>query len=238
MYEKGFPQKFIAWIKGCIYDVSFSIYINGALQGRIQYLKFTIANTIAYWIRGAIIPKAGCKLIDRICASWYKTKFDSPFNLLNTRAAHYWKLICSTAATVKHSLNFNVTNMDCSLSLQWDPWVKGKSLAEMNLHCLQRGLLDGGKVITWTGKGVPNYQGYEATERNFCYFAICCLLLLLKNLPSDRVFGCPKAIIIWYTSLDGLRLPLVLAPLIDVCLLFRVVIRGQPGSTRAHKQWC
>ncbi|XP_020697800.1 uncharacterized protein LOC110110584 [Dendrobium catenatum] len=324
--------------------------------GRIKYLKFTIANTIAYWIRGAIIPKAGCKLIDRICArflyhgsstdkklhliswrkttlpycfgslgipdiksmyfgfactfmwrfysinyplnSWYKTKFDSPFNLLNTRASHYWKLICSTSATVKHSLNFNVTNTDCSLSLQWDPWVKGKSLAEMNLHCLQRGLLvsnvitngswnlslipqhmhqlflsihiqDGDNVITWTGKGVAVNDGLKTADVlavrgilinptcGFCHteeessshlffqcpFSFSILqtmlpdvkLLLLENLPSDRVFGCPRAMMIWYTSLDGLRLPLVLAPLIDVRSMFRVVIRGQPGSTRAHR---
>ncbi|XP_020679888.1 uncharacterized protein LOC110097698 [Dendrobium catenatum] len=39
-----------------------------SFAGRIQYLKFTIANTIAYWIRGAIIPKACCKLINRMCS--------------------------------------------------------------------------------------------------------------------------------------------------------------------------
>ncbi|PKU71795.1 Putative ribonuclease H protein [Dendrobium catenatum] len=39
-----------------------------SFAGRIQFLKFTIANTIAYWIRGAILPKRCCKLIERYCA--------------------------------------------------------------------------------------------------------------------------------------------------------------------------
>ncbi|KAI0519828.1 hypothetical protein KFK09_007289 [Dendrobium nobile] len=33
MHKKEFPLKFINWIKGCIYDVPFSVCINGALHG-------------------------------------------------------------------------------------------------------------------------------------------------------------------------------------------------------------
>ncbi|KAL0916751.1 hypothetical protein M5K25_014286 [Dendrobium thyrsiflorum] len=40
------------------------------LAGRIQFLKFTIANTIAYWIRGAIIPKGCRKSISSMCAKF------------------------------------------------------------------------------------------------------------------------------------------------------------------------
>ncbi|PKU86575.1 Putative ribonuclease H protein [Dendrobium catenatum] len=39
-----------------------------SFAGRIQYIRFTIANTLAYWIRGAIIPKSCIKLIDRFCS--------------------------------------------------------------------------------------------------------------------------------------------------------------------------
>ncbi|XP_020696497.2 uncharacterized protein LOC110109654 [Dendrobium catenatum] len=33
MIDKGFPPLFISWIKGCIYDIHFSVAINGALEG-------------------------------------------------------------------------------------------------------------------------------------------------------------------------------------------------------------
>ncbi|KAI0488233.1 hypothetical protein KFK09_028060 [Dendrobium nobile] len=39
-----------------------------SFAGRIQFLKYTICNTLAYWIRGAIIPKGCCKIINRICS--------------------------------------------------------------------------------------------------------------------------------------------------------------------------
>ncbi|XP_020693923.1 uncharacterized protein LOC110107843, partial [Dendrobium catenatum] len=37
---------------------------------RLQFLKFTIANTIAYWIRGAILPKACCAFISKLCSKF------------------------------------------------------------------------------------------------------------------------------------------------------------------------
>ncbi|KAI0516656.1 hypothetical protein KFK09_009333 [Dendrobium nobile] len=166
--------------------------------GRIQYLKFTIANSIAYWIRGAIIPKAGCKLLDRMCAmflyhgaisdkklhliswknttlpycyggldipdiksmyfgfacsflwrffsvdsllnSWYRSKFVSPFKPPSYSASPFWKHICSTASAIKSSLKLNVTSFNCSLSLYWDPWVKGNSLADLNMQAIPNSL--------------------------------------------------------------------------------------------------
>ncbi|KAI0492376.1 hypothetical protein KFK09_026647 [Dendrobium nobile] len=41
-----------------------------SFASRVQFLKFTIANTIAYWIRGAIIPKACCKVISKLCSKF------------------------------------------------------------------------------------------------------------------------------------------------------------------------
>ncbi|PKU59129.1 Putative ribonuclease H protein [Dendrobium catenatum] len=39
-----------------------------SLAGRLQYLKFTIHNTIAYWIRGSIIPKTVFKFFKKTCS--------------------------------------------------------------------------------------------------------------------------------------------------------------------------
>ncbi|KAL0914872.1 hypothetical protein M5K25_015257 [Dendrobium thyrsiflorum] len=41
-----------------------------SLAGRFQFLKFTVWNTIAYWIRGAVLPKACFKIINRLCAKF------------------------------------------------------------------------------------------------------------------------------------------------------------------------
>ncbi|KAL0904099.1 hypothetical protein M5K25_026171 [Dendrobium thyrsiflorum] len=38
--------------------------------GRLQYLKYTVWNTIAYWIRGAIIPQTCLNKIGKICAKF------------------------------------------------------------------------------------------------------------------------------------------------------------------------
>ncbi|KAI0522770.1 hypothetical protein KFK09_005155 [Dendrobium nobile] len=39
-----------------------------SFAGRVQFIKFTIANTLAYWIRGSIIPKSCCKVLSRLCS--------------------------------------------------------------------------------------------------------------------------------------------------------------------------
>ncbi|KAI0491496.1 hypothetical protein KFK09_025756 [Dendrobium nobile] len=41
-----------------------------SFAGRVQFLKFTISNTIAYWIRGSIIPKSCCATINKLCAKF------------------------------------------------------------------------------------------------------------------------------------------------------------------------
>ncbi|PKU65724.1 Putative ribonuclease H protein [Dendrobium catenatum] len=41
-----------------------------SMGGRLQFLKYTVCNTIAYWIRGSIIPKSCLKLLSRMCAKF------------------------------------------------------------------------------------------------------------------------------------------------------------------------
>ncbi|KAL0924574.1 hypothetical protein M5K25_005415 [Dendrobium thyrsiflorum] len=40
------------------------------LDRRVQFLKYTITNTVAYWMRGALIPKSIIKAIGKICAKF------------------------------------------------------------------------------------------------------------------------------------------------------------------------
>ncbi|KAI0515590.1 hypothetical protein KFK09_008255 [Dendrobium nobile] len=44
--------------------------ISALLEGRVQFLKFTISNTLAYWIRGSIIPKGCCATINKLCSKF------------------------------------------------------------------------------------------------------------------------------------------------------------------------
>ncbi|PKU73489.1 Putative ribonuclease H protein [Dendrobium catenatum] len=41
-----------------------------SFAGRVQFLKFTITNSIAYWIRGSIIPKGCCDTINKLCSKF------------------------------------------------------------------------------------------------------------------------------------------------------------------------
>ncbi|XP_028551913.1 uncharacterized protein LOC114579943 [Dendrobium catenatum] len=41
-----------------------------SFAGRLQYLKFTIQNTIAYWIRGSILPKTVFKFFRKTCSKF------------------------------------------------------------------------------------------------------------------------------------------------------------------------
>ncbi|XP_020674306.1 uncharacterized protein LOC110093681 [Dendrobium catenatum] len=41
-----------------------------SMAGRLQYLKFTMLNSIAYWIRGAIIPKAVFKIFRKLASKF------------------------------------------------------------------------------------------------------------------------------------------------------------------------
>ncbi|PKU67688.1 Putative ribonuclease H protein [Dendrobium catenatum] len=61
-----------------------------SFAGRIQFIKFTIANTLAYWIRGSIIPKSCYKLINRMCSRF------TFFGNINERklATISWKTTC------------------------------------------------------------------------------------------------------------------------------------------------
>ncbi|XP_020701505.1 uncharacterized protein LOC110113314 [Dendrobium catenatum] len=93
-------KKFIGWKANLL-----------SFAGRLQFLKFTIQNTIVYWIRGSIIPKTKGGLgIPSIAA------IQHAFN-------------CSTAASIKRKLKFVITP-NAPISLCWDHWCSNITLAE------------------------------------------------------------------------------------------------------------
>ncbi|PKU76814.1 Putative ribonuclease H protein [Dendrobium catenatum] len=59
-----------------------------SFAGRVQYIKFTIANTIAYWIRGVILPKSCQKFISRICSKFlfYGNLTDKKMHMISWRS--------------------------------------------------------------------------------------------------------------------------------------------------------
>ncbi|PKU60948.1 Putative ribonuclease H protein [Dendrobium catenatum] len=103
-----------------------------SFAGRVQFLKFTIANTIAYWIRGSILPKACCKFIKKICAKFLF------FGNINEKRLHLisWKSVAKpkqkgglglpTIEYLYHNMMcsfiFRMYNCDNMLGV----WFKGK----------------------------------------------------------------------------------------------------------------
>ncbi|KAI0522507.1 hypothetical protein KFK09_004886 [Dendrobium nobile] len=62
-----------------------------SLAGRLQYLKFTMLNSIAYWIRGAILPKAVMKFFRKTASKFLFFGDISATNKLHLVA---WDTVC------------------------------------------------------------------------------------------------------------------------------------------------
>ncbi|KAI0506993.1 hypothetical protein KFK09_013111 [Dendrobium nobile] len=62
-----------------------------SLAGRLQYLKFTIQNTIAYWIRGSILPKTVIKFFRKTCS---KFLFFGDIASLSKLHMVSWETVC------------------------------------------------------------------------------------------------------------------------------------------------
>ncbi|XP_028551195.1 uncharacterized protein LOC110112690 [Dendrobium catenatum] len=69
LLQKGFPKVFVSWIRGYgLSNILTTNYDTFIFKGRVLFLKFTITNTIAYWIRGSIIPKGCCAKLNKLCS--------------------------------------------------------------------------------------------------------------------------------------------------------------------------
>ncbi|KAI0523418.1 hypothetical protein KFK09_005813 [Dendrobium nobile] len=97
-----------------------------SMAGRIQFLKFSIANTLAYWIRGAIIPKSVCKFIDRIC-SRFLFHGNSNYKKMHLIA---WTTVCSPKKAGGLGLpSINALYHSFTCSLIWRMLASNNALA-------------------------------------------------------------------------------------------------------------
>ncbi|XP_020685967.1 uncharacterized protein LOC110102125 [Dendrobium catenatum] len=62
-----------------------------SLAGRLQYLKFTIQDTIAYWIRGSILPKTVFKFFEKTCSRFL---FFGDITSINKLHMVSWENVC------------------------------------------------------------------------------------------------------------------------------------------------
>ncbi|XP_020695245.1 uncharacterized protein LOC110108792 [Dendrobium catenatum] len=69
-YEKSCDSQFSVLLESIIKKLSGWKAKALSFAGRLQFLRYTIWNSIAYWIRGSIIPKTFIKQIDRLCAKF------------------------------------------------------------------------------------------------------------------------------------------------------------------------
>ncbi|KAI0494111.1 hypothetical protein KFK09_024242 [Dendrobium nobile] len=84
--------------------------------GRIQFLRYTIFNTIAYWIRGSIIPKKCFKYLDRLCSRFLYSR-DIAAKKLRLIA---WKDTCIPKMNGGIGLpSFDALNFTFSCSIIW-----------------------------------------------------------------------------------------------------------------------
>ncbi|KAL0915367.1 hypothetical protein M5K25_015779 [Dendrobium thyrsiflorum] len=127
-----------------------------SLAGRFQFLKYTVWNTIAYWIRGAVLPKACFKIIN---SSYLNAIYGSPWTPILHKASPYWKDVKKVASQISSNVLFYF-NSHSKLAMLWDPWIDGKSLS---MVCLDRNILSyfphNAKVAEFLDGGTWNLPG-------------------------------------------------------------------------------
>ncbi|KAI0491878.1 hypothetical protein KFK09_026139 [Dendrobium nobile] len=63
-------------------------------------------------------------------AIWFKSKYLSPWKQPSANVSKFWKLLCSTAQSVRRFISL-VISLNSTFSMRWDPWCNGKSLYEL-----------------------------------------------------------------------------------------------------------
>ncbi|KAI0510887.1 hypothetical protein KFK09_011497 [Dendrobium nobile] len=113
--------------------------------GRVQFLKFTISNTIAYWIRGSIIPKSCCATINKLCSrflfhtnllerklhliAWSKVTLPKLYGGLGIPSieALYYGVLCSIIGRFYNSQNLLTNWYKAKFISPWKPAIPGAS---------------------------------------------------------------------------------------------------------------
>ncbi|XP_028551780.1 uncharacterized protein LOC110101382 [Dendrobium catenatum] len=182
-----------------------------SFAGRLQYLKFTIQNTISYWIRGSFIPKSVHKVFKKVSsrflffgevnsvkklhkmynhdsplARWLLAKYRSPWKPTHSSSSKMWESICKTAETVKSCFHFTIFPK-CPISLKWDHWCLNSTLGSIAGLADNAGLPDIrlADIISengWEISGVINPMLHQYFERvNIVNGVGLCLLWYNRN---------------------------------------------------------
>ncbi|KAL0913466.1 hypothetical protein M5K25_016929 [Dendrobium thyrsiflorum] len=70
-----------------------------------------------------------------LASSWFRAKYSSPWKNCPVAASKFWKFICLTATKMLDKFSLYVSS-NCNLSMFWDPWFHGKTLADFGLSPL------------------------------------------------------------------------------------------------------
>ncbi|PKU66661.1 Putative ribonuclease H protein [Dendrobium catenatum] len=81
-----------------------------SFAGRVQFIKFTITNSIAYWIRGSIIPKGCCAAINKLCSKFlfHNNLVDRKLHLISWSQVNIPKLVGGLGIPSLNALYFGV----------------------------------------------------------------------------------------------------------------------------------
>ncbi|KAL0929168.1 hypothetical protein M5K25_001112 [Dendrobium thyrsiflorum] len=125
-------------------------------EGRMQYIKYTISNLVAYWIRGTSVPKTITKAIGKACSkflyhggshtkhlhliSWSNTTKPHSRGGLGIVSFHALKSAFTCGMIIRFYnlpvvlLVKNQVNPGSPISIFWDHWCFNNRITSLGLH--------------------------------------------------------------------------------------------------------
>ncbi|XP_028553350.1 uncharacterized protein LOC114580332 [Dendrobium catenatum] len=105
-----------------------------SIAGRLQFLKYIVCNTIAYWLRGTVIPKSCIKTLSRMFYNdnsplfeFLNAKYGTPWTPALCKPSPLWVEIGKAALLIRSDVGFAFKPNNV-ISMLWDPWFQGGSL--------------------------------------------------------------------------------------------------------------
>ncbi|KAI0523207.1 hypothetical protein KFK09_005601 [Dendrobium nobile] len=162
-----------------------------SIAGRLQYLKYTVCNKIAYWLRGTVIPKSCIKTLSRMFYNdnsplfeFLNAKYGTPWTPALCKPSPLWVEIGKVAILIEADVGFAFKH-DNIISLLWDPWFQGGSLHQaFTHHSLDSIFNHNAKVIDFLGM-----SGWTLPASNFGDLNV--------SLGSLRLITDAKQVLYW-----------------------------------------